>query len=171
MINIYLITNQINGKTYVGQTERTLATRFREHRNSGRKGIGVAIQQHKPENFTIELLETTTTELADDRETYWIKETNSYGAGYNLCETGDSSQSSKQPEVKELIREAARRRVEDGWVSPTTGGHTEEAKRRMRGPRPNTSKSQTGRVQSEETRQKIRDAQIKYHERRRRGLT
>jgi group I intron endonuclease len=159
MIEIYLITNTKNNKTYVGQTERGFQQRFKEHCNSGRSGIGKAIQKYKPESFTIKLLETTTIEEANTRETYWIKETNSYRGGYNLCEVGDSSQNSKQPEVRRKIGEAAKRRVEEGkWVSPTAGGHTEEAKAKMRGPRPDANKRHIGMKRSEETRKRISES-------------
>jgi group I intron endonuclease len=134
MVSIYLITNQLNDKTYVGQTERTLEKRFQEHSTCERKGLGVAIRKHGKENFTIQLLEET--EEGNERETYWIKETKSYENGYNLCPYGDSTLNSKLPEVREKIRQAALRRVASGeWVSPSAGGHTEETKEKMRGKR------------------------------------
>ena len=72
-VKIYLITNQINGKKYVGQTSRTLARRFWEHANNLKYAIGQAMQKYGIENFTIELIEVCATrEQANERERYWI---------------------------------------------------------------------------------------------------
>lgn len=35
---IYKITNNINGKVYIGQTTRTIEKRFNEHKDSAEKG-------------------------------------------------------------------------------------------------------------------------------------
>lgn len=57
---IYLITNSINGKKYVGQTSRTPAIRWQGHLNTARsKNFGIhplyrAIRKYGQENFTVE---------------------------------------------------------------------------------------------------------------------
>ena len=51
---IYLITNKINGKMYVGQTKQALADRLRGHKNSnGTSRITYAIKKYGVENFEI----------------------------------------------------------------------------------------------------------------------
>jgi len=49
---VYLITNEVNGKHYVGQTTRTVEQRFKEHMESPYP-IGKAIRKYGAENFTI----------------------------------------------------------------------------------------------------------------------
>lgn len=51
---IYLITNKINGKMYVGQTKQALASRLKGHKNSnGTSRITYAIKKYGVENFDI----------------------------------------------------------------------------------------------------------------------
>ena len=52
---IYLITNTVNGKKYVGQTARPLGQRIREHTIS-EYPIGCAMRKYGRENFTVEIL-------------------------------------------------------------------------------------------------------------------
>ena len=52
---VYLITNRINGKQYVGQTTRTLEERFSEHAQADSL-LGRAIQRDGAENFSREVL-------------------------------------------------------------------------------------------------------------------
>lgn len=56
---IYLVTNTVTGKVYVGQTTRTLADRWKSHRASGRKSrLGTSIRAHGKEAFRVEQLDT-----------------------------------------------------------------------------------------------------------------
>lgn len=93
MINVYRIINKLNGKMYVGQTEKPIETRFREHlkpSNQSRK-IKEAISEYGSSNFDIELLEQCETrDMAWNREQYWIKELNTLSPnGYNLASGGN----------------------------------------------------------------------------------
>lgn len=93
-MKIYLITNTINDKKYVGQTVQTLKQRFARHSwkcNNGRSAIASAIQKYGKDEFTIELIEecTSQTEL-NIRELYWIEYYNTLSPnGYNLRSTID----------------------------------------------------------------------------------
>jgi hypothetical protein len=40
---VYLITNLINGKDYVGQTIRSISWRFSQHKSSARRGDNLAL--------------------------------------------------------------------------------------------------------------------------------
>lgn len=99
--NIYKITDRTNNKVYVGQTKRDIYKRFAEHINkalhSERKNdkalaLYIAINNHKPENFYVELLEKVegTPKQVDEREIYWIAELDSTNPdkGYNLDKGG-----------------------------------------------------------------------------------
>jgi hypothetical protein len=99
--NIYKITNRANNKVYVGQTKRDIYKRFAEHINralhSERKNdkalaLYIAINNYKPENFYVELLEKVegTPKQVDDREIYWIAQLDSTNPdkGYNLDKGG-----------------------------------------------------------------------------------
>lgn len=83
MGSIYLITNLINDKKYVGLTTRSIDIRWKEHCRHSSQRIDEAIQQYGKDNFTIEKIEDCLDELLDEREKYWIEYYNSYENGYN----------------------------------------------------------------------------------------
>lgn len=88
--HIYLLTNKINGKQYVGQTARDIWTRFSEHCKSNNTYIGKAIQKYGHLNFKVEEIETVPIDKLDEREIYWIKHYNTYINGYNQTYGGES---------------------------------------------------------------------------------
>lgn len=53
---VYLITNKINGKQYVGQTVRTIKKRFNGHCGSKKQVISRAIKKYGKENFIVQEL-------------------------------------------------------------------------------------------------------------------
>ena len=55
MIGIYKITNKINGKKYVGQSNN-INRRFSEHCLRSEIPIDIAIQKYGKENFVFEVL-------------------------------------------------------------------------------------------------------------------
>ena len=52
---VYSVTNNLDGKQYVGQTTRTLEERFSEHAEADSL-LGRAIQRDGAENFSCEVL-------------------------------------------------------------------------------------------------------------------
>jgi hypothetical protein len=54
--SVYVITNLINGKQYVGQTIQSVAKRFKQHSSDNRSGrhMHASIKFHGEENFSIE---------------------------------------------------------------------------------------------------------------------
>ena len=93
---IYIIQNDFNDKVYVGQTIQSLKRRFICHcSNSTGKDknmyIKRAILKYGKEHFKISLLEEVPIEELDEKEKLWIKTYNSYRAGYNLTEGGNSN--------------------------------------------------------------------------------
>ena len=88
---IYLITNIINGKKYVGQTIRPVEERFRGHK-SGNLFVDKEIQKYGVENFSLEVIEECKTiKQLREREIFWMVELNSiYPNGYNMNDGMDN---------------------------------------------------------------------------------
>ena len=93
MAYIYQITNQINGKIYIGKTERTIQERWREHckdylrERCYDRPLYRAMRKYGLSNFTIELLEETNN--PEEREIFWIEQKGSFKHGYNATMGGD----------------------------------------------------------------------------------
>ena len=93
MAYIYQITNDINGKVYVGKTEFSIEKRFKEHckdkdkRDEENRPLYKAMNKYGIEHFHIELLEET--DNPEERECFWIEQKNSYKNGYNATMGGD----------------------------------------------------------------------------------
>lgn len=87
---VYLVTNTVNNKKYVGQTQRILSERIREHRRSKTSVLYHAIKKYGWKNFTVEILdECKTVDELNEREIYWIKTLNTKTPnGYNLTDGG-----------------------------------------------------------------------------------
>lgn len=78
---IYLITNLINGKVYVGKTTGTLENRWKQHVEAASRNIDThlyrAIRKYGAENFKIESLYYGDENL-NELERYYIKQYNSF---------------------------------------------------------------------------------------------
>lgn len=97
---IYLITNRINGKQYVGQTTSTLEKRFQRHcwpsTAKSNMPISQAIQKYGKANFSIEILCTCSSQKELDlQEVRLSARLNTFSPnGYNLrVGTGPGSMS------------------------------------------------------------------------------
>ena len=93
MAYIYQITNDINGKIYIGKTEFSIEKRFKEHcqdafrdRNEKRP-LYAAMRKYGIEHFHIELIEET--DNPEEREVFWIENKRSFKNGYNATVGGD----------------------------------------------------------------------------------
>ena len=118
---IYVITNRVNGKQYVGQS-KDVETRWRDHFKSGKPSFTIhhAIQKHGPDNFDVEIIRYpgVTYEALNEIEKWKIRELGSLTPdGYNLTEGGlngarseetrkKMSETSARPEVKKRRSEA-----------------------------------------------------------------
>ena len=72
---IYLITNLLNGKQYIGQTRRPVLRRFKEHCSLKEKGtvLNNAIKKYGIDNFKIEIVRKCNTDIElNFWETYFI---------------------------------------------------------------------------------------------------
>lgn len=86
---IYLITNKINNKKYVGQTRLKPSIRFRKHINGSGCLVSKAIDKYGKENFKFEVIyQTLNIDQIDFLECHFIREHNSLshsgGIGYNI---------------------------------------------------------------------------------------
>lgn len=93
---IYLLTNLVNGKRYVGKTSRSLEVRWQGHLGSARRGdsdmlVCRAIKKHGSNAFKREVLEEYTDERLGETEKFWISllGTHVSQGGYNLTFGGD----------------------------------------------------------------------------------
>lgn len=93
---IYIISNSINNKVYIGQTIQSLKDRWIEHcrkscsNNEANMHIKRAILKYGKENFTIKELERCKIDQLDEREIYYISLYDSYNNGYNNTKGGKS---------------------------------------------------------------------------------
>jgi group I intron endonuclease len=93
MSYVYKITNNINGKMYIGQTSRSLSERFEEHCYEARvqrfadRPLYAAMIKYGVEHFLIELIEET--DQPKEREIYWIEFYETFKNGYNATFGGD----------------------------------------------------------------------------------
>ena len=99
---IYKITNNINGKLYIGQTIYPLSYRYTNHLSDARNGRGYAmasaIRKYGQNNFKIELVEECDEDQLNDLEVKYIKQYNSVTPnGYNLTHGGDDCWNRREP--------------------------------------------------------------------------
>ena len=107
---IYLITNLINSKKYVGKTTTTIDERWQEHLHDAQKErynkrpLYDAFNKYGIENFKIEEIEYIENDFKlSEREIYWIKELQTYGRnGYNATKGGDGTLIYDHNEIVEL---------------------------------------------------------------------
>lgn len=113
MAYIYVITNKINGKQYVGKTENTIDERWREHKQDYKKErcekrpLYDAMLKYGIDNFEIKELEYLKEggKLLSDRETYWIEKLGTYGSnGYNATKGGDGKTLYNHQEIIKLYQ-------------------------------------------------------------------
>jgi len=91
MIGIYKITNKLNNKIYIGQSN-DIQRRFQEHKRAGRNSripVDIAIENYGKDNFQYEVLEECPVNELNTKEIYWIKKLNAIKNGYNCSKGGD----------------------------------------------------------------------------------
>lgn len=98
---IYLITNKVNDKRYVGQTCRLWPKRKKEHINSPDNSsiIDRAIQKYGSDNFIFEIIdETDNQKNLNLFEKFWIRRYKTFVSqhGYNIRDGGSNGNHSKE---------------------------------------------------------------------------
>ena len=145
MIGIYLITNMVNGKVYVGQA-MDIEDRWVNHRaglNGGyhvNKHLQRAWNKYGADSFSFTVLTECAEEQLNTMEEYFIFCLDSYDSrvGYNKNYGGGSGRPTK--ETKKKISEASKGRT-----------HTEESKRKI-------GAFHKGKTLSEETKRKLSES-------------
>ena len=123
--SVYKITCKVNGKSYIGITQKSLKTRLGEHFRDAFPGrinangtlyaLHSAIQKYGKSNFSIEpLMEGLNLEMARQNEVKFIRKYNAYGGfknkrgmprGYNQSFGGEMpdfiDHGQRRPKVKE----------------------------------------------------------------------
>ena len=115
---IYKITNNLNNKIYIGQTIRPVEDRWKRHINDALNNVldthfARAIRYYKPENFSLTIIDTATTQdELNQKEQYWIQFYDSINQGYNetdaISKCGGNTYKSKTPEEMKKISEKIR---------------------------------------------------------------
>lgn len=114
MCGIYKITNNINGKVYIGQSIN-IKQRWSRHKEISKNinshcyeyPLYRAMRKYGIENFSFEIIEECDTSILNDREIYWIAfhQSADENFGYNLTLGGSHSSPIKLnlAEVEEII--------------------------------------------------------------------
>lgn len=100
---IYLITNRLSGKKYIGQSvdiyRRLNSHRFLRQENA--QAVDIAINKYGIENFTFTVLEECDENELDNREKYWCDDAYNHSTyapnGYNIANAG--GQYGKHPDI------------------------------------------------------------------------
>lgn len=134
---IYIITNKNNDKVYIGQTSRTIETRWKEHLLSYQDEakrhykLYAAMNKYGVDSFSIGKIEQCDFEKLNEREQYWISRFDSYNNGYNMTIGGDGTQTICAEKIQELwdngmaIADISR---ETGYATSTILQHLENYK-------------------------------------------
>lgn len=103
-MRIYKVTNQLNGKVYIGQTRQSLRRRWSGHCIQGRL-LTQAIKKYGSAQFTIQSLAFFDSKEDCNRAEIWFISYFSSLApyGYNL-ETGGNAKTEVHPATKEKLR-------------------------------------------------------------------
>jgi len=136
---IYKCTNEINGKTYIGFTHKSLTKRIIEHKSSAKNGsdylLHKAIRKYGIDSFKWEsLYESFDKEfILFTMENYFIIENNSYfetGFGYNMTFGGQGGMLGKKhtEQTKDKLKLARNKRIVEPMLGKT---HKESSKEKM----------------------------------------
>lgn len=125
---IYIITNKITGKSYIGQSV-DINRRITEHKyvKSDSSYIDRSINKYGWENFTWDILYECHKEYLDEEEQKFIKLYGTYTNGYNLTWGGDFNPS-HIPEIREKISESLKGRKVPYEISAMVGKKVSETK-------------------------------------------
>lgn len=165
MYSIYKITNKVNGKIYIGYTEKSIEERFKGHcvesKRKHKSAIQDAIYKYGKNSFTIEALyEGTDKEYTlNTMEQYWIdtyKNIVGWDNMYNIAPGGLGGDRSMSPAYQEYIKNRDLSGERNSFYGMS---HTEETKRKI-------SEANKGRgkgiPKSEETRKRMSENNARY---------
>jgi hypothetical protein len=111
---IYLVTNTINGKQYVGFTTQAIYDRMKAHRHYARKGsqgaFHRAIRKYGWDNFAVDIIfEHDDADFTlKVMEPHFIAWYDTFGPGYNMTKGGEGVSNPGVPKSKAHAAAAAR---------------------------------------------------------------
>lgn len=100
---IYKITNNVNGKFYIGKTVKSVEERFQKHRYNHKTQntyLYKAMRKYGFDHFNIEVIEEIN-ENINERECYWINQLKPH---YNMTSGGEGGDTSNSPNFKKAIK-------------------------------------------------------------------
>lgn len=156
-MEIYKITNLVNGKKYIGQTIKTFNDRynfagegvervwaylnfrrdketFYQTRMYHNNHLLKAIEKYGFDNFAVDIIDTAeTSEELNQKECYWIEHYNAFTDGYNYCIGGNGTRGYKFSEEAKRKMSLSRKGVHAGDKNPNYKARhfTEETIRKM----------------------------------------
>ena len=122
---IYKMTNNINGKIYVGQTTRSLEERMGEHKRHSKVLVDKEISKYGFENFSVEVVDhADTAEELDEKERKWIAFYDcKIPNGYNLCKGGSTTEEYHHTDEAKAKMSKAKKGKYTGKENPFFGKH------------------------------------------------
>jgi len=160
---VYLITNTVNGKKYVGKTVNSVEQRWRQHvnlaKNSGEYLLCKALRKYGPENFTVEpIARFDSEETLSVAENLFIAELDTrLPNGYNMTDGGEGVSGLVMPEEARAKMRAAKL----GTKRIFTPEHRAKLSAALKGRKPSPQcLAARPTSPSPETREKLRQANI-----------
>ena len=154
---IYLTTNTLNGKIYVGQHK---SDKFDSWYLGSGTYLWNAMKKYGKENFVTKMIDTAESkEELNEKEIYWIKELDSRNldVGYNLARggAGQTLSGTTRQRIAEALRGRKNPKSPEAIkkLSEALKGHAVSAETRR-----HMSEAMKGRTLSEETKRKMSEA-------------
>ena len=139
MFSIYVITNLITGKKYIGYTNNT-NKRFANHRSCGERGVGSCTQlyksmkKHGVDNFLFEVLRSDIASVDEAKrlEIELIAEYDTYHNGYNANAGGTGGDMSSFESWKDSMKKMHANRKPSEYATHGMRGKTHSAESKQK---------------------------------------
>lgn len=159
---VYLITNLINNKKYVGQTINSARLRWSTHKYHTNSNcqfhLHRAIRKYGIENFEFEVIDSNINSIDDlnEAESYWIAHYDTFmGEGYNLTSGGgnfimseESKHKSSESHKGQIVSDETKKKMSEKRLGMK---FSNEHKQKL-------SEAHKGKSHSKETRRKISES-------------
>jgi group I intron endonuclease len=135
--SVYKITNNVNGKSYIGFTGNTIFERFEQHKKDALKirdnrKFYNAINKYGVDAWNIELLESVdSAEFAKQKEIELIEKFDTYNNGYNSTKGGDGNNGMIMSEESNAKRSKALKGIAKNYTRMHGKTHSEESKKKI----------------------------------------
>lgn len=111
---VYKISNSLNDKVYIGITSYSIEQRYKWHVRDCKTGVEKklykAMIKHGIDNFKIELLESADDAIIDKREEFYIEHYNSFNNGYNASPVSHGIRRHTKEDKKRMSEKAKGRK-------------------------------------------------------------